>query len=248
MPKLDGKIALVTGGTTGIGAAIAKRFQTEGATVIITGSNPKTLEAARTELTGIEVMASDAGDIHATKTLVDAVVAKHGRIDVLVVNAGVAQFAPAEMVDEAFFDKHYDINVKGPYFLIKNTIPVMPDGGAIILIASNAGSKGFAGVSVYGSTKAALRSFGRNFAAELAPRRIRVNTISPGPIETPIFGKTDMPADQLAGMKTMFTEMVPLKRMGQADEIGTVAVFFASEDSSFVTGAELYVDGGMTNI
>ena len=248
MAKLSGKIALVTGGTTGIGAATAKRFQSEGATVIITGSNPKTLEAARSELKGIDVIASDAGDSHATKTLVDAVVAKHGRIDILVANAGVAQFALVEAVDEAFFDKHYNINVKGAYFLIKHAVPVMPDGGAIILIASNAGSKGFPAASVYSSTKAALRSFGRSFAAELAPRRIRVNTISPGPIETPIMGKMEMPADQAAAMFASFTSMIPLKRMGHADEIATVAVFFASDDSSFVTGTELFVDGGMTDL
>lgn len=249
MLKLNGKIALITGGTTGIGAATAKRFQAEGATVLVTGSNPATLEAARRELSGIEVIASEAGDTGAAKTLVEGVKAKHGRIDVLFVNAGIARFAPIETVDEAFFDAQFAINVRGAYFVMKHAAPAMPDGGSIILTASVAGSKGGGGaMTVYAATKAALRSFGRTFASELAPRRIRVNTISPGPIETPIFGKTGMTAEQMSGFAESMVTQIPLKRIGHADEVAAAALFFASDESSYTTGAELFVDGGMVDV
>ncbi len=248
MAKLDGKIALITGGTSGIGAATAKRFQSEGATVIVTGSNPKTLEAARHDLPGIDVMASDAGDAAATKVLVDQVRSRHGRIDVLFVNAGIAKFAPSAAVDESFFDAQFGINVRGAYFVIKHAAPVMSDGGSIILTSSVSGVLGGGGQTVYGATKAAIRSFGRTFAAELAPRRIRVNTISPGPIETPIFGKTGLSAEQLAGFTENLMNIIPLKRVGQPEEIAAAALFFASDESSYTTGAELFVDGGMVDI
>ena len=249
MARLNGKIALITGGTSGIGAATAKRFQAEGATVIVTGSNPQTLEVARRELPGVEVIASDAGDPRATKTLIDGVKARHGRIDVLFVNAGIAKFAPSAMVDEAFFDAHFNINVRGAYFVIKHAAPVMSDGGSIILTASVAGVLGGDGIAtVYSATKAALRSFGRTFAAELAPRRIRVNTISPGPIETPIFGKTGMTAEQISGFAETLVAQIPLKRIGRPEEVAAAAVFLASDEASFTTGAELFVDGGMVDV
>ena len=248
MAKLDGKIALITGGTSGIGAATAKRFQSEGAKVIVTGSNPKTLEAARHELSGIDVMSSDAGDAAATKVLIDQVQSRYGRIDVLFVNAGIAKFSPSADVDEAFFDAQFDINVKGAYFVIKHAAPVMSDGGSIILTSSVSGVLGGGGQTVYGATKAAIRSFGRTFAAELAPRRIRVNTISPGPIATPIFGKTGLTAEQLAGFTESLMTTIPLKRVGQPEEIAAAALFFASDESSYTTGAELFVDGGMVDI
>jgi NAD(P)-dependent dehydrogenase (short-subunit alcohol dehydrogenase family) len=248
MGKLDGKIALITGGTTGIGAATALRFQREGATVIVTGSNPATLDAARHAMPGVEVMASDAADVAAIKALVDAVRTKHGRIDVLFVNAGIGKFAPHAAVDEAFFDAQFNINVRGAYFAIQAAAAAMPDGGSIILTASVSGVKGGLGQTVYAATKAALRSFGRTFAAELAPRRIRVNTISPGPIETPIFGKTGMSPEQIAGVIEGMTAMIPLRRVGQADEVAAAALFLASDESSFTTGAELFVDGGMVDV
>ena len=248
MAKLEGKIALITGGTSGIGAATAKRFQSEGAKVIVTGSNPKTLEAARHELSGIDVMASDAGDAAATKVLIDQVRSRYGRIDVLFVNAGIAKFSPSADVDEAFFDAQFNINVKGAYFVIKHAAPVMADGGSIILTSSVSGVLGGGGQTVYGATKAAIRSFGRTFAAELAPRRIRVNTISPGPIATPIFGKTGLTAEQLSGITESLMTTIPLKRVGQPEEIAAAALFFASDESSYTTGAELFVDGGMVDI
>ncbi len=247
MPKLDGKVALISGGTSGIGAATAKLFQAEGATVIVTGSNPQTLDAARTALPGIEVVASDAGDAAASAALVDGVRSRHGRIDVLFVNAGIARFTPLGAVDEAVFDAQFGINVRGAFFLLKHAAPVLSDGGSVILTGSVAGVLGGEARTVYAATKAALRSFGRTFATELAPRRIRVNTISPGPIETPIFGKIGLSAEQLSGMTEAMIGGIPLRRIGQADEVARAALFLASDDSSYTTGAELFVDGGMVN-
>ncbi len=248
MNKLANKVALISGGTTGIGAATAALFKKEGATVIVTGSNPKTIEAARRDMPGIEVIASDAADVDGIKTLVADVHARHGRLDVLFVNAGIAKFAPSTEIDEAFFDLSFDINVRGAYFLIKHAATVMSDGGSIVLTASISGVQGGSGQTVYAATKAALRSFGRTFAAELAPRRIRVNTVSPGPIETPIFGKVGMPAEQMEGMVKNMTARIPLGRVGQPNEVAAAALFFASDDSTFTTGAELFVDGGMVDI
>ena len=248
MAKLDGEVALITGGTTGIGAATAKLFQAEGATVIATGSNPDTLEAARRALPGIEVMASDAGDVAATRTLVGGVASRHGRIDVLFVNAGISRVAPVSAVDEATFDLLFNVNVRGAFFLLKHAIPVLSDGGSVILSSSVAGVLGAPGASVYSATKAALRSFGRTFAAELAPRGIRVNTISPGPIETAIHSKSGLSPKQTTGMMEKMLAAVPLGRLGQSEEVAKAALFLASDDASFTTGAELFVDGGAVDL
>jgi NAD(P)-dependent dehydrogenase (short-subunit alcohol dehydrogenase family) len=239
--KLSNKIALITGGTSGIGAATAMRFQSEGATVIATGSDPATLQLAQEKMPEIEVIASDAGDVAATKRLVETVKATHGRIDVLFVNAGISRFQPISMVDEAFFDTLFAINVRGAYFLMKHTIEIMPDGGSIILTASLSGARGVAGQTVYGATKAAVRSFGRSFARELAPRRIRVNTIIPGAIETPFHVKSGMQPGEMASIAQ---QRVPLARIGRAEEVASAALFLASEDASYITGGEIFVDGG----
>ena len=248
MAKLDGKIALISGGTSGIGAATAKLYQSEGATVIVTGSSQASADAARAALPGIEVIVSDAGDVAATKALADQVIARHGRIDVLFVNAGIAKFAPIETVDEAHFDSQFDVNVKGAYFLIKHAVPAIPDGGAIILTASVAGAGGgLGGGSVYGATKAALRSMGRTLAREFAGRNIRVNTISPGPIDTPILDKNGFTPAQ----KTAFLEgakaRIPLARPGAAEEVAAAALYLAA-DATYTTGAELFVDGGLIDL
>jgi NAD(P)-dependent dehydrogenase (short-subunit alcohol dehydrogenase family) len=243
--RLEGQHALITGGTSGMGAATAMLFKAEGATVIVTGSNEQTLAAARRDMPGIEVIASDAGDPAAVRSLVNEVKQKYGYIDILFVNAGVAKPRPAQMVDEEFYDYHFDVNTRGAYFLIKEASQIMPDGGSIILTSSIAHFKGMAGQSVYSGSKAALRSFARTFAAELAPRNIRVNVISPGPIDTPILEKMGLPAEKLAAMQEHILASVPLKRKGRPEEIATVALFFASSDSSFITGVDLPVDGGM---
>jgi len=247
MAKLDGKIALITGGTTGIGAATARLFQAEGAHVVVTGRNEATLAAARSELPGIEVVEADQADTTATRAMIDQVAARHGRIDVLFVNAGIGQFAPLEAVDEAFFDRQFAINVRGAYFVIKHAVPVMPDGGSIILTGSTAGSAGMPSASVYSATKAALRSFGRTIAAELGPRNIRVNTISPGPIETPIFGKTGMSREQIEGFLDGMKAQIPLGRVGTADEVARTALYLAA-DATYVTGSEIVVGGGLNEV
>ena len=247
MSKLDGKIALITGGTTGIGAATARLFQAEGATVIVTGSNPATAETAKADLPGVEVIVSNQGDVAQVKALIEQVKAKHGRIDVLFVNAGIAHFAPIEAVDETFFDKEFDVNVKGAYFAAAYAAPVIPDGGTILFTASTAASSGMASASVYSATKAAVRSFGRTLGAELAPRGIRVNVLSPGPIETPIFGKSGLSEEQIAGFKTGIQSRVPLARLGNVDEVAKAALFLAA-DATFSTGTELIVGGGLVDI
>lgn len=247
MAKLDGKVALITGGTTGIGAATARLFRDEGATVIATGSNPRTLDAAKAELTGVEVVLSDQSDPAASRTLADDVAARHGRIDILFVNAGVAAFSPVDQVTETEFDRQFDINVRGALFAAKAAAPHIPEGGTIIFTASTAASSGMAGASVYSATKAAVRSFARTLGAELAPRGIRVNVISPGPIETPIFGKTGMSAEQIDGFKSDIKTRVPLGRIGRAEEIAS-AVLFLAADAGFITGEEIVAGGGMVVI
>lgn len=242
MNTLKNKIALITGGTSGMGAATAKRFKAEGATVIVTGSSTTSVEAARKELPGVEVIVSDAGDAAAAKKLVDHVKEKYGHIDVLFVNAGIAKRNPSGQVEEDQFDQLFNVNVKGPFFLLKHSVPIMVDGGSIILTSSIANTMGMPGVMVYSATKAALSSFGRTFATELAPRRIRVNTITPGPIDTPIAAKTGMSPEMMASM----AKKVPLGRIGDVEEIAAAALYFASDESKFTTGTELRIDGGLT--
>ncbi len=247
MAKLAGKIALISGGTSGIGAATAKLFQSESATVIVTGSSQKSVDAAKAELPGIEVLVSNAGEVAATKALIDQVKAEHGRIDVLFVNAGIAKFAPLEASDEAFFDAQFNVNVKGAYFLVQHAAPIIANGGSIILTASTAASSGGPNISVYSATKAAVRSFSRTFAAELAPRNITVNTLSPGPIETPIFGKSGLDQTQIDGFIDNIKTRVPLGRIGHVNEVAAAALFLAA-DATFTTGAELIVGGGLVDV
>jgi NAD(P)-dependent dehydrogenase (short-subunit alcohol dehydrogenase family) len=232
-----------------MGAATAKLFVTEGATVVVTGSSDQTVEAARSGLNDIEVIACDAADVNAISALVNDVSARHGRIDVLFVNAGIADYAPIEQVDEARFDRVFDVNARGAFFLVKAVAAVMPDGGSIVLTSSMAQGLGMPGLTVYAASKAALRSLGRTFAAELAPRNIRVNTITPGPIETSIWGKTPgTSAEAVSAMKARYAARVPLKRLGRPDEIANAALFLASDEASFTTGIELPVDGGQLDL
>jgi NAD(P)-dependent dehydrogenase (short-subunit alcohol dehydrogenase family) len=248
MARLDGKIALISGGTSGIGAATARLFQAEGATVIVTGSSQASVDKATAELPGVEVVVSDASDIAATRSLVDKVKADHGRIDVLFVNAGIAKFAPVGQIDEDFFDSQFDVNVRGAFFLLKHAVPAIPDGGAVILTASVAGANGgLPGATVYGATKAALRSFGRTFAKELLPRGIRVNTISPGPIVTPILDKNGFTAAQKEAFIAGAGDRIPLGRTGTEAEVAAAALYLAA-DATYTTGAELFVDGGLIDL
>ena len=245
MKKLDGKIALITGGTSGIGAATAKLFQQEGATVIATGTGAASVTAAQAEMPGIEFIASDAADPAAGKALVELVRATHGRLDVLFANAGTNKLAPIESVDEATFDRLLGITLRGPFFLIQHALNLMPEGSSIVLTSSTAALRGMATTSVYGAGKAALRALGINLAVELAPRKVRVNTVTPGPIATPFGQKLGLTEEQIAGFGAMIGR-VPLSRMGDADEVAAAALYFASSASGFTTGAELVVDGGLT--
>ncbi len=247
--RLKGKIALITGGTTGIGFATAELFQKEGAQVIVTGRNPKTVEAAQKALGPKSLgVASDASNLADTDELMKTVAEKFGRLDILFANAGVTQFAPVEQVDEAFFDRHFDVNVKGLFFTVKKSLGLLSDGGAVLLNASVASRKGFAGASIYSATKAAVRSFGRTLAAELAPRRIRVVTVSPGPVDTDLFSKLEMPKEAADAIAAGWAAGVALKRMGRPEEIARLALFLASDEASFITGTEVFADGGLAEL
>lgn len=249
MGNLQNKVALITGGTTGIGLATAKRFAAEGATVIVTGRNPDTLtEAQKTLGESAKVIKSDAANEEEIGKLLAQVKAEHGRIDVLFLNAGVAKFAPLAEAPVSDFDAMWNVNVRGPWLALQKAVPLLSKGASVILNTSVVNVKGFAGSSAYAATKAALRSIVRTAAAELAGSEIRVNSIAPGPIETPIYGKLGMPADAVEQMAAGFVGQVPLSRFGNPDEIAGVAVFLAGPDSSYMTGGELAVDGGLSQV
>ena len=249
MGRLEGKRAVVTGGTTGIGFATAQLFMQEGARVAITGQNPERLEEARRTL-GPDVLAirSDAGSVAGAETLMSEVGRTFGGIDVLFLNAGIAAFAPLQQVSEAFFDEQFNINVKGVLFTVQKAEALLQPGASVIVNSSISNRLGLPGSVVYAATKAATRSMVRVLAAELAGRTIRVNAISPGPVETPIAGKMGMSPEQVQGMMDGMTAKIPLGRVGQPGEIASIALFLACSDSSFVTGSEVTADGGWTGI
>lgn len=249
MGKLEGKVAVITGGSSGIGLATAELFAAEGAHVFITGRRQSELEAAvkqiGTNATGVQGDSSKLADLD---RLYSVVREHQGRIDVLFANAGVAEYQPLGAISEEHFDKIFDINVKGVLFSVQKALPLFQDGGSIILNASVVSLKGVPAFSVYSATKAALRSFARSWTVDLKDRKIRVNALSPGPIDTPIYETHGQTKEETAQLKARFTSLIPLGRMGQADEIAKAALFLASDDSSFVTGIELFVDGGMGQV
>lgn len=238
--KLEGKVAVITGGSAGIGLATAKRFAEEGAYVFITGRRQTELDAALKQI-GPKAVAvkADASNMADLAHLFDTVKAAKGRIDVLFANAGVYEFAPLGTITEDAYDKMFDINVKGVLFTVQQALPLISDGGSIILTGSVAASKGFEAATVYSATKAAVRSFARSWTADLKARKIRVNVLSPGPTQTPgfdVFANDDV--------KNYMKSLVPLDRIGAPEEVAKAALFLASDDSSFVAGVELFVDGG----
>lgn len=250
MTKLKDKVAVITGGSTGIGLATAKTFLAEGAKVIITGRTQATLDAAVTEInhSNLTAITSDTSKLEDINILVDKVTSQFGKVDVLFANAGIAWFAPIEASNEAFFDAQFNTNVKGLFFTIQKFLPIFNNSGTIVLNASAVIHKGFVNGSIYSATKGAVRSFARTLSAELAPRKIRVNVVSPGPIETPIYSKMGMTEEQLNGMAAGMIEMVPMKRFGVSEEVAKAVLFLASDDSSYVVGEEILVDGGIATI
>ncbi len=249
MKRLEGKVAVVTGGNSGIGLATAKRFKDEGARVAIAGRDPETLkEAVKTLGKDVLAVRTDVADLAAIDKLYAEVSQKLGKIDVLFVNAGVAKFAPLATTTETLYDENFNINTKGAYFTIQKALPYLRDGASIILNTSVAGQTGSPSTSVYSATKAALRSIARTAAAELADRGIRVNVVAPGPIETPIIGRTGLPKDVIDEFAKTIIAKVPMKRFGKAEEVAGTVAFLASSDASYITGVEINVDGGMGQI
>lgn len=245
MINLTNKVAVVTGGNSGIGYATAKEFVAQGAKVVITGRNKESLEKAAAEL-GATGVVSDQSKLEQLDNLVAEVKSKFGKVDVLFLNAGVANFAPVETATEAHFDAIIDSNVKGVYFTVQKFIPILNDGASIIFNTSVNAVLGAPNSGVYSASKAAIISLNRVLATELAPRKIRVNAVSPGPVATPLYGKLGLSEAEVNGFGNVLGERILLKRFAQPEEIANVVRFLASDDASFITGTEITVDGGLT--
>jgi NAD(P)-dependent dehydrogenase (short-subunit alcohol dehydrogenase family) len=249
MAKLSGKVALVTGATSGMGLETARLFAAEGAKVVITGRRQAELdEATRSIGPAALAVPGDVSKLADLDRLYSVIKDKHGHLDVIFANAGGGTFRPFCEVTEEEFDRQFDINVKGVFFTVQKALPLLRDGASIILNASIAASKGIEAGSVYSATKAAVRSFARTWTSDLRARKIRVNALSPGPIETPIFGKMGLSQEQADGFRQNILGTVPLGRMGTMDEIARTVLFLASDDSSFITGIDLMVDGGLAQV
>ncbi len=247
--RLDNKVAVITGGSSGIGLAIAKEFEAQGASIVIFGRNEKTAEIVSDNLSekavAVQGNVTNSADL---ENLYDQTKKSFGKIDTLIVNAGIAQFAPIEAVDEEHFDSIFNVNVKGAYFTIQKALPLLSEGGTIVLIASAVTQIGLPNSSIYSASKAALRSLARTLSTELLPRGIRVNTLSPGPIDTPLFEKFDMPKEEVEKFGEWMIDQHPMKRFGSSAEMAKAALFLASSESSYITGIELIADGGMTQL
>ncbi|MBA4743701.1 MAG: SDR family oxidoreductase [Muricauda sp.] len=244
MSTLKGRVAVITGGNSGIGYATAKKFKEEGATVIITGRSKEKVELAAAEL-GVKGIVADVLDLAAIDQAVGMITAEFGKIDILFVNAGVFIPMPVGQSTKDGFDNLMDINFKGAVFTIEKFLPILKDGGSIVNLSSINAYTGMPNTAVYGASKAALNAYTRAAATELSPRKIRINALNPGPIATPIFSKTGMSEEQLKGMGDMMQARIPLKRYGRPEEIAEVAAFLASDKASFITGSEYNVDGGL---
>lgn len=248
MGRYEGKTAVITGGTTGIGFSTAKLLVSEGAKVVVTGRTAATVESSEKELgPAARAIVADSSKLGELDGMFELAKSHLGHVDFVFVNAGIAKFAPLDAVDERLWDEQHDINVRGAFFAVQRLVPLVPEGGAIVLDASIVALKGFPGTTAYAASKAALRSLGRTLATELLPRKIRVNVVSPGPVATPIYDKSNVPPEARAGLIEQFREAVPMKRFGLPEEVARAAIFLAFE-ATFTTGADLPVDGGIGQV
>jgi NAD(P)-dependent dehydrogenase (short-subunit alcohol dehydrogenase family) len=250
MKKLEGKIAVITGGSSGIGLATAKRFIEEGAHVVITGRREKELTEAAAVLGGnVTTVVGDVSRLEDLDLLYAVVKEKHGHVDILFANAGAGTVAPLEAASEAHFDQTFDVNVKGLFFTVQKALPLFRDGGSIILTSSVSNIMGLPAFSAYAASKAAVRSFARAWTLELKDRNIRVNSMSPGPIDTPALATTTgLTPEQAEQAAAQFSSQIPMGRRGEPEEIAAAVTFLASDESSFITGIDLAVDGGMAQV
>jgi NAD(P)-dependent dehydrogenase (short-subunit alcohol dehydrogenase family) len=249
MNRLEGKVALVTGGTSGIGRQTVERFLKEGATVLTTAGSQESADRARAELgDAVTVVAADALDLEAQRNLADTVSRRFGEVDVLVLNAGVSDWRPIEDWDEAAFDRVFDINVKAPFFLMQAMLPHLARGASVIVTGSNSAHGGYPAGSVYGASKAAVSLMARSWAAEFLARGIRVNVVSPGPTDTPLFSKLGIPEEHRDAATRDIVADIPVGRMGDPAEIAAAITFLASPESRFATGTDLLMDGGVTTL
>ena len=242
---MNTKTILITGGTTGIGLATAQLLSAQGAKVIVTGRNPETLASAKKTLNGAVVVPSDSGNLAASQALGDEIKTFAEHLDGVFLNAGIATFGAFDAATPNNFDDMFNVNVRGLYFQLQSLLPLLGNPSSVVFTSSIAGSIALAGASIYSATKAAVISLGKTLAVELAPRGVRVNVLSPGPIDTPILKKVGIPADQLKGFEESFAAKSLLKRFGTSDEVARAARFLLSEDSSNITGTELIIDGGV---
>jgi NAD(P)-dependent dehydrogenase (short-subunit alcohol dehydrogenase family) len=241
-------VALITGGTTGIGLATARALHEKGFAVLITGANPETLAAAQRSLPGdVIALKADARITSDTARVADELKQRFGRVDFAFLNAGVGRMLPIEAVDEAAFDEHFDINVKGQFFTLQKILPLLAEGGSVLFTTAVGAHRGFPAWSVYSATKGAISALVPALAAELAPRGIRVNAVRPGPIDTPAFGKLGLPAEAIAAFSQGIPKRIPLGRSGTAEEVAEVVAFLASPAAHYVTGTTIEVDGGMSS-
>lgn len=249
MNKLENKVAIITGATSGMGLETAKLFLREGAKVVLTGRNQEKLDALKGELSGDYLLVkAEASSVTDSQKLVQTTVDTFGKIDVLFLNAGIFRVETIDGLTEEIFDEVHNINVRGPVFTVKAAHDHLNEGASIIFNTSVVNVKGFGGMAAYASSKAALRSLTRTLAAEFGPKGIRVNSIAPGPIDTPIYGKHNVPQENIDAMASNFPSLVSLGRFGNSEEIATTALFLASSDSSYITGAEIPVDGGFAQV
>ena len=247
--KLQNKVAVITGANSGIGLATAKLFLKEGAKVVLTGRRQKALDEAAKDLKGdfITVL-GDVANTEDNHKIIDETVKKYGKIDVLFLNAGIAPPTPTSDIDENHYNDIFDINVKGPILTVQKALPHLNDGGSILFTNSIVHQKGFDNLGVYSASKGALRAYARVLTSEVKDRKIRVNSLAPGPIDTPLYGKMGLPEEQVEEMGKGFAAQVPLKRFGTSEEVAKTALFLSSEDASYINGVEIEIDGGLSQV